>query len=137
MQLRYLVLGSAKQQKCIVFDVHVPEVGVDRTRDMFKVAEEPASQVNQMDTLIQKLPATRNLSVCAPFAFVAESPPVSVSRTNEEQRSQLPAIYELPCSDNTGVVAMVESDLNTEPLGLCEGNHRVQLFRPNSGRFLD
>src|SRR5258705_3881302 len=88
MQKSGLGLLCAQQHKAIVFDRHIPEIGVRIASDAWKIAQKPACQVDQMDTLIHQLTATRKRRISPPLAVIANPPAVTVSPTNKHHLAQ-------------------------------------------------
>src|ERR1043166_3770164 len=79
MQPRGLAARVAQANKCIVVHGHIPEKGRGMSFHHRKFAQENSSEIDQMHSLINQLPAARQLRVRAPLAVVSDASALSVT----------------------------------------------------------
>ena len=77
--------GGHETQERVVVHGHVPEVGVCRALDRFERPEEPARQVDEVNSLIDKLATTGSERIRPPLALVTRPPAVAVASPHEHQ----------------------------------------------------
>ena len=97
--------------------------------DFHEIAEKPACQIDQVDALIDQLPAAGALGLRAPFAVVAEPSAVPVAGADEQQRPENAGVDQAPRLLECPVIAMTESDPDPNAVACGELRQVQQLIR--------
>ena len=135
VQPRGLAFGRAQTQKGIVVHRHLPEIGCRVAFNFFEIAQKPARQINQMNSLVNQLAAAGKFRIGAPFLVVTDAPAMAVTRANETSIRPSRRIKNLPRLEKGRMITMIETDADTNAMIIRERNQFVNLLNGNAGRF--
>ena len=104
--------GGAEAEEGVVIDLHIPKRRGGVALDGGKIAEEPAGEVDEMDTLIDEFAAAGEGGIGAPLAVVAFASAVAVTGAQEHERAEGTGFEEFAGFLEGGMKTMIIADAN-------------------------
>ena len=127
-----------QQQEAVVLDRHLPEERRDVAAHLGEVAGEPASQVDQVDALVEQLAAAGDLRIGAPFAGRSRAGRRGRSAPGRTSAGRCaPSSKSARAFWNAGWKRWLKPTLTITPRVASRPRPRAELGRAPRGRLLD
>jgi len=114
MQECHLPRRCLEQHEAVVLYRHVPVVRVRESAHIYKLAQEPPGQINQVNSLIEQLPTAGPLRLGAPLALVSKTPAVSIASPHKQQWPQDTLVNQASGVLKCPVIAVIETNADAD-----------------------
>jgi len=137
MQESYLFTRRLENKKPVVFDWHIPEIGMRVAIHLDEFPQKPAPEIDEVHALIDQLATTRQFRIRAPLLIVTESTPVPVAGSQKHQRPERAGLDDASRLPKCSMIAVIEAHANTYSACFGERWQVLQFVGMPRRRFLN